>query len=457
MLSSALLCLACAGAIGAIFVDATPLRLMELVGLVGFLLFEARRISKVALILLALCIALPAYQLAQGTFDLALAETAIDRAAFFAFFLTSLSFLQFAANRSPLVLKSGEILVKQRPGRRYLVVTFGAAILGILLNFSTIGLLGTMISKGVDPGDTEEARRIAAIRRRRMTLAMMRGFSSLPMWSPITVTMALITAAIPSVSYGQIVVYSLPLAVVILLMGWVVDRFSYPRRGLPNLPEAPSLAGLLPLIVIVVFVPGFAWLVSQILNVTLIQALLLCLPFVSLGWMVIQLRHTGLVPATVESVKSTATGLFPSLPSMRSEIGLFAASAFLGVLVLPLIDTVALGETITALGLNSGSVLALSGWAAFLLSMIGISPIISVTILAGTLPNLTAVDISPLSAAVTMVCIWSIIVNVTPFSAAVRLSARMIDEDPVKVGLNWNLLYGALAMSFLTVVLLIFG
>lgn len=456
-LSPAFLLLCCAGAVGEIFTEAPALKLVELVGLVGFLTLELRGMSRVAQILLVLCIALPIYEVSQGTFDLALAGTAIDRAAFFAFFLTSLSFLQFAANRSPLILRSGEILMNQPPGRRYLVLTFGAAIFGILLNFSTIGLLGTMIAKGVTPGTNDAERRIAGIRRRRMTLAMMRGFSSLPMWSPITVTMALITAAIPSVSYGQIVVYSLPLAVTILLMGWVLDRFSYTRRPLPGLPEAPSLFGLGPLMGIVVFVPTFAWGGSHLLGVTLIQSLLLCLPLVSLGWMLIQTWESGPATAITDTASATVTGLIPSLPAMRSEIGLFATSAFLGVLVLPLIDTVALGEAIVSAGLGAGAMLALSGWIAFLMSMIGVSPIISVTILAGTLPNLAGLYISPVAVAVTMVSIWSIVVNVTPFSASVRLSARMIDEEPVRVGMRWNLAYGSLAMATLSIALLAFA
>lgn len=447
MLSTPFLLLACLGAVGEIFTDATALRIAEAVGLVGFIALEARTMSRVALVLAALSVALPAWELWQGTLDWALAGRAVDRAAFFAFFLTSLSFLQFAAARSPLILRSGAILVHQPPGRRYLVLTFGAAFFGILLNFSTLGLLGTMIAKGVAPGEDAEARRIAAIRRRRMTLAMLRGFSSLPMWSPITVTMALITAAIPQASYLQIVVWSAPMAVTILLLGWVIDRFSYSRRALPGLPETPSLWGLLPLMGIVVLVPSLALGIGEILQVSLIQALLLVLPLVSLGWLVIQSLDAGAASATRDSLTALRRDLLPTLPNMRSEIGLFACSAFLGVLVLPLIDTVALGQAIVSVGLTGGLVLAISMWLAFGLSVVGVSPIISVTILAGTLPHLDGLVIAPVAVAVAMVSIWSIVVNVTPFSASVRLSARMIDEDPAQVGLRWNMLYGVLAMS----------
>ncbi|MEQ5870875.1 hypothetical protein J4E08_13365 [Sagittula sp. NFXS13] len=457
MWSSGFLLLACFGAIGEIFTTATALRVAEAVGLVGFMMLELRGMSKVALILAALCVALPLWEISQGTLDPALVGRAVDRAAFFAFFLTSLSFLQFAAARSALILQSGAILVQQPPGRRYVVLTFGAAVFGILLNFSTLGLLGTMIAKGVDPGDTDESRRIGAIRKRRMTLAMLRGFSSLPMWSPITVTMALITAAIPSVSYPQIALYSTPLAVVLLLLGWGIDRFSYPRRPLPKLPEAPSLWGLLPLMGIVVLVPSVALAVSQVLGVSLIQALLICLPLVSLGWLMIQNWPAGARRATLTSLSDTWHHLLPGLPAMRSEIGLFACSAFLGVLVLPLIDTDALGQAIDALGLSSGAVLALSACLALVLSMIGVSPIISVTILAGTLPHLAGLEISPTSVAVTMVATWSIVVNVTPFSASVRLSARMIDQDPAEVGLRWNMLYGLVSISVLCLCLLVFA
>lgn len=454
MLSASFLLLACVGAVGEIFADAVPLRIMEAIGLVGFIVLEARGMSKVALILATLCIALPMWELSQGNFDLALAGRAVDRAAFFAFFLTSLAFLQFAAARSPLIMRSGAILVYQPPGRRYLVLTFGASFFGILLNFSTLGLLGTMIAKGTEGGADAEARRIAGIRRRRMTLAMLRGFSSLPMWSPITVTMALITAAIPAVNYLQIAIHSAPLAAMILLLGWGIDRFSFPRRALPGLPETPSLLGLLPLLGIVALVPSLAFLVSRLVGVSLIQSLLLIIPWISLGWLVIQKPDHGVAFAFRKSLMELSGEMLPNLPSMRSEIGLFACSAFLGVLVLPLIDTDALGQIVTLAGLSGGMVLVLAMWLAFALSIVGVSPIISVTILAGTLPQLSGLAINSVSVAVAMVATWSIVVNVTPFSASVRLSARMIDEDPAKVGLRWNMPYGLAALAVVSIFLL---
>ena len=441
MLSTFFLLTISFGAIGKVFSTGAIFPWAEIIGLLGFVTLEFTRLSRMAQTLLVLCVALPVYGLATNSFDTSLFWTAMHRAAFMAFFLTSLSFLQFSAGRSPLVQRSGKILVNQAPGRRYLVLTFGSAVFGLLLNLGTVGLLGTMIARGVAPGKDAEEERIANIRKKRMTLAMMRGFCALPMWSPITVTIAIVLAALPNVSWAQMVVKSAPMAVLFLLIGWAMDRRAYPKRPSTPLPEVPSLTGLLPLLTITILVPATAYLASKILQTNLITALLICLPMITVSWLAIQEYADGPSKALRQTVTLMRTGLLPNLPEMRTEITLFSTSVFIGVIVAATIDTETLGHTILSLGLSGTVLLILAAWFVVGLSMFGISPIITVTILVSTLPKLGALQIDPVALGITMLTAWTISVGISPFSAAVRFSGRMIDENPTKVGISWNLGY----------------
>ena len=452
------LCLICVSlaAIGGVFTDWRFLIWPEALGLLAFFALEFRGLSKMARFLVAVCIALVVFETATARLDADITAQAINRAAFMVVFLNSLSFLQHAAGRAPLLRTLGHILGHQPPGRRYLVLTFGAALFGMLLNLSAIGLLGTMIAKGVAPGTTAEDQRIAAIRRKRMTLAMIRGFCSIPMWSPITVTIALITAAIPGLKWAEIAIYSAPLGVCFLLLGWVFDRHAYPQRTPPAHSNPPSLRGLVPLLALAVAVPSLALGLSQILGTSMIVALLLALPVISAGWLWLQERTQPRAMARVGH--EIGHKILPNLPTMRTEITLFACSAFLGVMVAHIIDTDAMGHAITTAGLSSGATLAISAWLIVGLALVGVNPIVSVTILAGTLPKLAALAISPVAVGVMLVSVWTISVNTTPYSTAVRLSARMLGTaTPGQIGPAWNGSYAFAMLCLLSVLLLSFG
>ena len=421
--------------------------------LLTFISIEIFNIARMAQVLVFVCLGLIAYEYVKGPFDPELIATAFDRAAFMTFFLNSIGFLQYAAKKSPLLLRSGQILVQQPPGRRYSVLTFGAALFGMLINLSTIGLLGSMISQGAAVEGDKEERRIAGIRRKRMTLAMLRGFCSIPMWSPITVTIAIITSAIPTLSWAEIAVYSAPIAVIFIVMGWVLDRIAYPKRPAPVGTITPSLAGLIPLMMLALAVPAVAFALSTLFKTSMIIALLIVLPWLSIAWLVFQKIDT---PAPLrETGQEIYYEILPSLASMRSEITLFSCSAFLGVMVAHIIDTDALGATIIGLGLPNGMVLALTAWIMVTLSVLGINSIVTVTIAAATMPKLTVLAIDPVIIGMMLVSVWCITVNLSPYSTAVRLSARIIDTDPLVLGGRWNGIYSLICLCFLTLCLLV--
>jgi hypothetical protein len=188
----------------------------------------------------------------------------------------------------------------------------------------------------------------------------------------------------------------------------------------------------------------------------MIVALLLALPVISAGWLWLQERTQPRAMARVGH--EIGHKILPNLPTMRTEITLFACSAFLGVMVAHIIDTDAMGHAITTAGLSSGATLAISAWLIVGLALVGVNPIVSVTILAGTLPKLAALAISPVAVGVMLVSVWTISVNTTPYSTAVRLSARMLGTaTPGQIGPAWNGSYAFAMLCLLSVLLLSFG
>ncbi|SMO85544.1 hypothetical protein SAMN06265173_11812 [Thalassovita litoralis] len=452
MISSLLLVLTSGAAIWALFNGGVTAAILGAVGLTSFLFMEFPRLARVGRILFALCLIVPVAFWALDILRTDLLLRAMERAAFLTFFVSVLSFLQAAAASSPLVQRSGNALVNQPPGRRYTVLSYGAAVFGVLLNMGTLTLLGTMVKSGVDAARHQTEPRISDIRLKRMILAILRGFCSIPLWSPLTVTLAIIHASIPEVSWFTLLPYSVPLGLAFLTTGWLVDRFTFPRGGQNTLKKGESLLVLVPLVGIVLMIPATAWGLSQLLSLSMIASLLVALPLLSLGWVAVQ--NWDAQPLTAAKHR-LIHDILPAMPVMRSEIAIFASSAFLGALIGPMIDTDYLGDVIQSSGLSAGWVLVLTFWLIALCSGIGINPIISVSVACEVLPRLENLAIAPITVGVLAVGAWTVVVGYSPFSAAVRIAGRIINQEAARIGFIWNGLYSILCGAILTVVLLV--
>jgi hypothetical protein len=120
-----------------------------------------------------------------------------------------------------------------------------------------------------------------------------------------------------------------------------------------------------------------------------------------------------------------------------------------------MIDTDYLGDVIQSSGLSAGWVLVLTFWLIALCSGIGINPIISVSVACEVLPRLENLAIAPITVGVLAVGAWTVVVGYSPFSAAVRIAGRIINQEAARIGFIWNGLYSILCGAILTVVLLV--
>ena len=93
---------------------------------------------------------------------------------------------------------------------------------GLALLASMLKQVNTLKSAGGD-------QRRLDIREKRMTLAVLRGFSAMPMWCPLSITMALLFSLAPQAHWSEYAPYGIGLTLIYLTLGWLFDTLQFPR------------------------------------------------------------------------------------------------------------------------------------------------------------------------------------------------------------------------------------
>lgn len=390
--------------------------------------------------------------------SLELLGAAIDRAAFLFCFVVVLSFLRDAAQSSKLIQTSGRIIVNQSPGRRYLTLALGGHLMGVLMNLGAVTLLSTMVHGSIAQGDQSAQERVREIRLRRMTLAMLRGFSAVVFWAPTSVTVAIILSSSLQLCWVDLLPLGIPALLCFLALGWAVDRLTYPRarRGVAPIKAEPWLRPFGSLLGIILLVPVSGSLVSGVLDLSLLGGMFLCIPVIGLGWITVQNLEAGAFRALRIALNRTRHQTLPSLRELRNELTIFATSGFLAVILLPQIDVAWLSENIARFGLSEGVVLLLGSWAIIVLALLAVNPLVTASLVIETLVRLPDLDLDPAVIAFMVTATWGTTVAFSPFSTSVRLTARGIHRNAAQVGPKWNLIFSICAVLLIDAVLLLF-
>jgi hypothetical protein len=79
---------------------------------------------------------------------------------------------------------------------------------------------------------------------------------------------------------------------------------------------------------------------------------------------------------------------------------------------------------------------------------------ISVTVMAGVLSQLPGVGSMPVTIALVMMVTWAVVAGISPFTATVRVGAKLVDVSPVQLGLEWNGWYSVFVLVVLDIFLI---
>lgn len=367
--------------------------------------------------------------------------TAFDRGAYFATFLIALSFLRIAAQPSRMIRKSGQWVVNQPPVRRYGMLSYATTLFGVILNFGVLHLLGLMVTRGNTLVAAWGDRSIQALRQRRMTLAMLRGFAALPLMSPFSVTLIVLLTMIPGLRWQAILPIGLVTAILIVIIGWVMDYWQFRQVKAPSeriRSGGSAWRSILQLIGLITALTGSAFLLEATTDLNLPMAVLVLSPLFGLGWLGWQGKRAGWIGAPLLLARRLRKTLPLQVAPLTGEVSLLAAAGFLGAVISALISEDQVLWLVSLLHLQGIPLLMAVMVLTVLLGQVGFNPIVSVTLLAAALQPAPAFGLSQELLALGLMCAWSLTVNSSPFTISLNIMGHLAQVSPRHFAYRWN-------------------
>jgi len=373
-------------------------------------------------------------------------EAGLKSGAFIAAFFTASASLRNASATSPSIAESGRFLANQPPGRRYAALTAGGHLFGIILLYGAIALLGGLAETSARRETNAQIRRI---RIRRMLLAIQRGFTSTLCWSPLTFSMAISTTLIPGASWADAAGFGLVGALIMAGMGWALDTIFKPRLSTPRPRVKPSGSwlSLVPMLLLLLILLSVVGGVSMATGLRAVAVVLVVVPLLAGAW--VGLQHVRDAP--FRHVKERVVGYGDDLFGYQSELVLLVMAGFIGTLGAQLLLPLVAGSSVNFLALPSWLLLVAIVWVIPLAGLLGMNPILSVSLMAPLLPNAEALGIAPTAIIVAITSGWALTGASSPYTATTLLVGSIGHVTAWRVGLFWNGLYTLFSGMMLSV------
>lgn len=373
----------------------------------------------------------------------ALAQAARTICYFSAFF-TATGFLRLAAESSALIGRCGAHLLAQPAGRQYLAMTFGTNLMGLILSFGAVQLLGTMVGRAVAAAGGPPALRHA--REKRLYMAVLRGICMAPAWSPFSVALALALTLAPDADWNVVVGLGFVAAVGLMLLGWLLERRrsdaadTMPVAGAGTWADQGRLVGLVLAIFAVVVAA------EEALHLRLIIAVMLTVPLVAFAWIAWQLRARGPGGAAAELGRRVAGQVRTTFPAYRAEIAILASAGFGGTLIAAALPRQQIADWLVAAQLPAAAVPILIVLVITLGGQVALNPIITITVLSAVLPPLDAIGVPPALAAAAVMLGFALCVGSSPFGLFALMTARLASRPVGEITHRWNGRFTVLAV-----------
>ena len=378
---------------------------------------------------------------------LAMTQAALGTAAFIAAFFTALACLRNAAASSPSIETCGHFLAGQPPGRRYLALTAGGHLFGLVLNYGALSLLGTLAEVNARREPNIEIR---THRMRRMLLAIQRGFVSTLTWSPLAFASAISTTLVPGAEWADAAAVSFVSGFIMIGLGWALDTIFKPRLSSPAPARVKPpgtwavLVPMLTLLTILTLCVGAFHVATDIRAAVVVMPVV---PAIALIW--IGMQNRGGNPVRHMAERASAYTL--ELPRYRSEIVLLVMAGFIGTLGSQLISPLIAASGFDLTALPGWLILVSLVWLIPLTGLMGMNPILSVSLMAPLLPHADAIGVTPTAIITALTAGWALGGASSPYTATTLLVGSIANVSAWRVGLGWNGLYTILCGIALSV------
>jgi hypothetical protein len=382
---------------------------------------------------------------------------ALDRAGLFLTFVSSLNLLRDAAQSSVAVRRAGLFLISQSPPRRYAALTVGCHLFTIVLNMGALILLGAMVRRSNTLAAAGGDSTIVAIRERRMTSALLRGFGTTLMWTPTGVSVGYTFSLVPSVTWFDLAPLLVGISLTWLILGWVIDRLQWPPSArAASLPPPAYISPLetLPMLGITALLLLSVIVAKVVYGSSLLVATLATVPFIALIWLFLQHRRFGARAAGAVTTRRLKRHVIYLLPQTRPECVVLAAAAFIGVGLSALVQAGGVSVWLSQLHLRP----AVIAFGAFLViiggAQIAITPLVIATIVGTTVSHMTPMPIPPMALALSIQSAWSLASAASPYTGGMLTLGRVIDK-PTSELMRWNAVWGCACAAVIALLYLV--
>ncbi len=373
---------------------------------------------------------------------------AADRGAQFVGMMVALGLLRDAARNSSIVRDCGIWLIAQKPAWRFLAIAAGGHGFGVALNMGAILLLGTLIKRSNTLEAAGGDARVVAIREERMNVALIQGFFSMMLWSPMAISVAFSLALVPGVTWFDIGPPALGLTALFFALAWLLDRIKFPPgRSLapPRAQASPPVTMALPMAGLILGLVGLVLSVKAYLHYGMIDAITAVAALFGLGWL--YAGYHGRTPrpltATIQHLRRHAVEV---VPEMRPETIVLASASFLGVALAFLTRQWGVSGLLDIL--NAPAWALSVGIVLFIVAggQIGVVAMVTSAIAGGAVLGMSASPLAPVALVLTLQVGWTLSAVLSAYSGGTMLLARIAEVSPT-VTRRWNLPWAAVCFG----------
>ncbi|MGJ8624847.1 MAG: hypothetical protein ACSHW1_19060 [Yoonia sp.] len=361
----------------------------------------------------------------------------LDLAAYFAAFISLLTALKIAAERSDAVLSVGRYLIRQPASGRFIATASGGHILGIFLNFAAVSLMAPLIQSAAkhDDGSTD-----TDIEQRQLS-ALLRGFAWILLWAPTTLSQAVLLSLFTDINLAKIVVLGIATSILMMAIGLMFDRREWRSMAAPqDAPPPFPRHSFVRLAVVCGALIGSAMVLQVATGFSTALSLMFVAPVVTMFWFARQ-RPVG-TPILAQMIRFW--------PALRGDANGLARSAIAlglsGFIGRALADVLPMDTLTAQLDLTQ-----VPGWL-FLAALpilitlggqIALSPIILVVFIGQVIQGIATLPADPTHIVFALGAGWAISMFASPNATATLLISAATKIPPTTLTWRWNLKYGA--------------
>lgn len=365
--------------------------------------------------------------------------TGLDRAQIFLVMFFAVTWLREPAVTSPSLRDLRDWVVRQPAGRRYPILWLSAHFLGSVLNLAAMSLLSIMAGEQKD-----------RILRKRLSIALMMGFTVASTWGPFYVSVAVILTAIPGVSWADIAPQGILLSFILLFVGWGYDRLilrQKPPAGAVREPAVIKRTSATRTALLLLVLSALVMGLHEIAGLPIPIALGVVGPPFAIMWAAMQ----GEAGARWRlGAKPLVRRIFKSIPDLRNEAIAFSAASVLGIGVSSILPPETISATLQSYGLSGDVVIVGLIYGMTLVGAAGFHPVI-VAILVGEVMPPEVIGMPPEILAMAMLGVWGTATMISPFSATTLFMSRVVNTPSHVIAWRWDIPVVFLAITVVAI------